>query len=216
MTAGDVASVGVGGLLLGGGIGWMVHAYGLTIDRLRSVELVTADGQLLRASANENPELFWGLRGGGGNFGVATAFEVDLHPGGTILGGAVFYEATEAERILREYTRLAATAPDELSTEALFALAPSAPFIPPDKQGTPVVGILVCYTGDISEGEILTGLRFEEDLIRQLFREDIMREKVCTVRFLTFFQAILIVDFYYLQLSPNTSSHCQLAKLIRP
>ncbi len=153
MTAGDVASVGVGGLLVGGGIGWMVRAYGLTIDRVRSVELVTADGQLLRASADENPELFWGLRGGGGNFGIATAFEVDLHPGGTILGGAVFYEATEAERILKEYARLAAAAPDELSTEALFALAPPAPFIPPDKQGTPVVGILVCYTGDLNEGE---------------------------------------------------------------
>lgn len=153
MTAGDVASVGVGGLLVGGGIGWMVRAYGLTIDRVRSIELVTADGQLLRASADENPELFWGLRGGGGNFGIATAFEVDLHPGGTILGGAVFYEATEAERILKEYARLAAAAPDALSTEAMLALAPPAPFIPPDKQGTPIVGILVCYTGDLSEGE---------------------------------------------------------------
>ncbi|MBD2565667.1 FAD-binding oxidoreductase [Nostoc linckia FACHB-391] len=143
----------MGGLLLGGGIGWMVRAYGLTIDRLQAVELVTADGQLLRTSADENPELFWGLRGGGGNFGIATAFEVNLHPGGTVLGGAVFYEATEAERILREYTRLAAAAPDELSTEVLFMLAPPAPFIPPDKQGTPVVGIMVCYIGDISEGE---------------------------------------------------------------
>ncbi|NJR62295.1 MAG: FAD-binding oxidoreductase [Cyanobacteria bacterium CRU_2_1] len=153
MTAGDVASVGVGGLLLGGGIGWMVRAYGLSIDRLRSVELVTADGQLLRASADEHPELFWGLRGGGGNFGIATAFEVDLHPGGTILGGAIFYEAAEAEHILKEYARLAAAAPDELSTEAIIALAPPAPFIPPDKQGTPIVGILLCYTGDLSEGE---------------------------------------------------------------
>lgn len=153
MTAGEVASVGVGGVLLGGGIGWMVRAYGLSIDRLRAVELVTADGQLLRASADENPELFWGLRGGGGNFGVATAFEVDLHPGGTILGGAVFYEATEAERILREYTRLATAAPDALTTEAQLMLAPPAPFIPPDKQGTPVVAIMVCYTGDLSEGE---------------------------------------------------------------
>lgn len=153
ITAGDVASVGVGGLLLSGGIGWMVRAYGLTIDRLQAMELVTADGQLLRASADENPELFWGLRGGGGNFGIVTAFEVNLHRGGTILGGAVFYEATEAERILREYTRLAAAAPDELSTEVLVMLAPPAPFIPPDKQGTQVVAIMVCYTGDISEGE---------------------------------------------------------------
>lgn len=153
MTAGDVASVGVGGLLLGGGIGWMVRAYGLSIDHLRAVELVTADGQLLRASADENPELFWGLRGGGGNFSVATAFEMNLHPGGTILGGAVFYEATEAERILQNYTQIATAAPDGLSTEALLMLVPPVPFIPPDKQGTPVVAILVCYTGDLSEGE---------------------------------------------------------------
>jgi FAD/FMN-containing dehydrogenase len=153
LTAGDTASVGVGGLILGGGIGWMVRKYGLTIDHLRAVELVTADGELLRASADENSELFWGLRGGGGNFGVATSFEVDLHPGGTILGGAVFYEATEAERILQDYARLATAAADELSTQALLMLAPPAPFIPPDKQGTPVVAILVCYTGDLAEGE---------------------------------------------------------------
>ncbi|HEY9641855.1 MAG TPA: FAD-binding oxidoreductase [Coleofasciculaceae cyanobacterium] len=160
MTAGDTASVGVGGLIVGGGIGWMVRAYGLTIDHLRSVELVTADGQLLRASANEHPELFWGLRGGGGNFGIATAFELDLHPGGMILGGIVFYEATEAEYILQEYVRLATAAPDGLTTQALYTLAPPAPFIPPDKQGKPIVGIFVCYTGDLSEGErVLAPLR---------------------------------------------------------
>jgi FAD/FMN-containing dehydrogenase len=153
LTSGDVATVGVGGLLLGGGIGWMVRKYGLAIDRLRAVEVVTADGQLLRASADENGELFWGLRGGGGNFGIATAFEVDLHPGGTILGGAVFYEATEAERILRDYARVASEAPDGLATQALLVLAPPAPFIPPEKYGTPVVAILVCYTGDLAEGE---------------------------------------------------------------
>jgi FAD/FMN-containing dehydrogenase len=153
MTAGDVATVGVGGLLLGGGIGWMVRAYGLTIDRLRAVEVVTADGQLLRASADEHPELFWGLRGGGGNFGIATAFEIDLHPGGTVLGGAVFYEATEADRILQDCTRLAIAAPDALTIEATLMLAPPVPFIPPDKQGTPVVAIAVCYTGDLGEGE---------------------------------------------------------------
>lgn len=153
LTSGDVATAGVGGLLLGGGIGWMVRKYGLAIDRLRAVELATAGGQLVRASADENSELFWGLRGGGGNFGVATAFEVNLHPGGTILGGAVFYEATEAERILKDYARIASEAPDELSTQAILVLAPPMPFIPPEKQGIPVVGILVCYTGDLVEGE---------------------------------------------------------------
>lgn len=153
LTSGDVGTAGVGGLLPGGGIGWMVRKYGLTIDRLRAVELVTAEGQLLRASADENSELFWGLRGGGGNFGIATAFEVDLHPGGTILGGAVFYEATEAERILQDYARIASAAPDELSTQALLVVAPPVPFIPPEKQGIPVVAILICYTGDLAEGE---------------------------------------------------------------
>jgi FAD/FMN-containing dehydrogenase len=85
-----VATVGVGGLMLGGGIGWMVRKNGLTIDHLRAVELVTAGGEMLRASANEHAELFWGLRGGGGNFGIATAFEVDLHPTGTVLAGGSF------------------------------------------------------------------------------------------------------------------------------
>lgn len=153
ITAGDTASVGVGGLALGGGIGWFARKYGLTIDRLRSVELVTADGNFLRASATEHPELFWGLRGGGGNFGIATAFEVNLHPAGTILGGAVFYDARDAEYILGEYARIAAAAPDELSTQALLFTAPPAPFIPADRQGAPVVAIVVCYAGDLAEGE---------------------------------------------------------------
>jgi FAD/FMN-containing dehydrogenase len=152
LTSGDTSSVGVGGLLLGGGIGWMVRKHGLAIDRLRAVELVTADGETLRASADENAELFWGLRGGGGNFGVATAFEVNLHPAGMVLGGAVFYDAAEAESILRAYARYAASAPDELTTIAMFMAAPPAPFIPPEKQGTAVVALLVCYTGDLAEG----------------------------------------------------------------
>jgi len=153
LTSGDTASVGVGGLMLGGGIGWMVRKYGLALDHLRSVELVTADGQLLRASADENADLFWGLRGGGGNFGVATAFEVDLHPAGMILGGAVFYDAAEAEHILRAYAPYAEAAPDELTTMALLMAAPPAPFIPKAQQGTPVIAIAVCYTGDLAQGE---------------------------------------------------------------
>jgi FAD/FMN-containing dehydrogenase len=153
LSSGDTGTVGVGGLLLGGGIGWMVRKYGLALDRMRAVELVTAEGEFLRASADEHAELFWGLRGGGGNFGIATAFEVDLHPGGIVLGGAVFYEITEAEAILREYARYAAAAPDELTTMALLMAAPPAPFIPPAKQGMPVVAILLCYTGDLTQGE---------------------------------------------------------------
>jgi len=153
LTSGDTATVGVGGLLLGGGIGWMVRKYGLTLDHLRAVELVTAEGKFIRASADEHAELFWGLRGGGGNFGVATAFEVNLDPVGIVLGGAVFYDMTEAEGILQEYARYAAAAPDELTTMAFLMAAPPAPFIPPSKQGAPVVVIFLCYTGDIAQGE---------------------------------------------------------------
>ena len=153
LTSGDTGTVGVGGLLLGGGIGWMARKYGLSIDHVRAVEVVTAQGELLRASADEHAELFWGLRGGGGNFGVATAFEVEIHPAGIVLGGAVFYKMAEAEAILREYGRYAAEAPDELTTMALLMAAPPAPFIPPDKQGAPVVAIFLCYTGDLAQGE---------------------------------------------------------------
>ena len=153
LTSGDMASVGVGGLMLGGGIGWMVRKHGLAIDHLRAVELVTAEGEILRASERAHADLFWGLRGGGGNFGVATAFEVDLHPAGTVLGGAVFYEAAEAERILQGYAHHATAAPDELSTLAMLMAAPPAPFIPQALQGRPIVAILVCYTGDLAQGE---------------------------------------------------------------
>jgi FAD/FMN-containing dehydrogenase len=153
LTSGNMGSVGVGGLLLGGGIGFMVRKYGLTIDRLRAVELVTADGRLLRASADEHADLFWGLRGGGGNFGVATAFEVDLHPAGTVLGGIVLYDAAEAKRLVPAFVHLAAAAPDELTTQGLLMCAPPLPFIPPELQGKPVFAIFVCYTGDLAEGE---------------------------------------------------------------
>jgi FAD/FMN-containing dehydrogenase len=153
LSSGDTGTVGVGGLLSGGGIGWMVRKYGLTIDHVHAVELVTADGEFLHASADSNAELFWGLCGGGGNFGVVTAFEVDVHPAGIVLGGAVFYEMAEAEAILREYAHYALTAPDELTTMAMLMAAPPAPFIPPAQQGKPVVSIFLCYTGDLAQGE---------------------------------------------------------------
>ena len=156
LTSGDTGSVGVGGLLLGGGMGWMVRKYGLTIDRLRAVELVTADGQLLRASAHENADLFWGLRGGGGNFGVVTAFEVELHPAGMVLGGAILYnaiDAVDADHLVRAYAHIAAAAPDELTTIGMLLSAPPLPFIPQASHGKPVFMIYVCYTGDLTEGE---------------------------------------------------------------
>ncbi|MBV9322368.1 MAG: FAD-binding oxidoreductase [Chloroflexi bacterium] len=150
-SAGDTASVGLGGLTLGGGIGWMVRSHGLTIDNLLSVELVTADGRLLRASAEEHPDLFWGLRGGGGNFGVATAFQFRLRPAGLILGGALVYPATRA--VLRGWADYAVQAPDELTTIVFIMPAPPAPFIPPDQVGKLVALIGLCYVGDLETGQ---------------------------------------------------------------
>ncbi len=169
LSTGDAASVGIGGLTLGGGIGWMVRKYGLTIDRLRSVDLVTAEGHHLRVSAEDHPDLFWGLRGGGGNFGVATAFEFDLHPGGAVLGGAVFYRTANAGALLAAYARYASTAPDELSTQAMIMRAPPLPFLPPALHGTPVLLISVCYAGDLEEGRrVLAPLRQFEAPIADL------------------------------------------------
>jgi FAD/FMN-containing dehydrogenase len=153
LTSGDTATVGVGGLTLGGGIGWMVRKHGLTIDNLRAVELVTANGRLLRASADEHADLLWGLRGGGGNFGIATAFEFNLHPAGMVVGGGVVYDAANAADVLRAYAAYASTAPDELTTMAILMCAPPAPFIPPAFHGAPVLIIAACYAGDLAVGE---------------------------------------------------------------
>ena len=134
-------------------MGWMVRKYGLTIDRLRAVELVTASGQFMRASATEHADLFCGLRGGGGNFGVATAFGVELHPAGAVLGGVLVVDAARIESMLPELVGYAEAAPDELTTDTVIALAPPAPFIPEEWHGRPVIAIMVCYTGDVAEGE---------------------------------------------------------------
>ncbi len=151
---GIVSATGVAGLTLGGGFGWLSRKYGLTADNLRSVKLVTADGRLVTASERENPDLFWGVRGGGGNFGVATSFEFQLHPvGPTVLAGLILYPMEQAREVLRFYRDYAASAPEELSTMAVLRMAPPAPFIPKHFHGTPVVGIAVCYTGSLEEGE---------------------------------------------------------------
>jgi FAD/FMN-containing dehydrogenase len=152
-SSGDTSSVGVGGLTLGGGIGWLVRKHGLTIDHLLAAEVVTADGRLLRASEGENPDLFWALRGGGGNFGVATAFEFQLHPAGTVLGGMVAYPGTELKAVLRAWASYMAGAPDELTTTAWIMQAPPAPFIPPEWHGRLIVALAVCYAGDLTAGE---------------------------------------------------------------
>jgi len=152
-TGGLVSSTGIAGFTLGGGVGWLMRKYGLTCDNLRSVDIVTADGRQVTASASENPDLLWGLRGGGGNFGVVTAFEYDLHPISTVLGGLVLHPASRATAVLRFFREFVATAPDELTCIAVFLTAPPAPFVPPELQFKPAIAIVVCYAGSPEAGE---------------------------------------------------------------
>jgi FAD/FMN-containing dehydrogenase len=143
-TGGAISTTGIGGLTLGGGLGILMRSYGMTCDNLRSVEIVTADGEVRTASATENPDLFWGVRGGGGNFGVVTTFEYQLHPVSTVLGGMLIHpaeRAPEALRFMRDFNR---TAPDEL---AVFTGMMTSP------DGMPIVGFIVCYNGPVEEGE---------------------------------------------------------------
>jgi FAD/FMN-containing dehydrogenase len=151
LSTGDASTVGLGGLTTGGGIGFMVRKYGLAVDNLLSAEVVTADGRVRTASATENPDLFWAIRGGGGNFGIITEFTFQLAPVGQVLGGALVLPATR--EVIRGYLDYIAVAPDDLTTITNFMHAPPAPFIPEDRLGEPVMMILVCWTGDMEEGE---------------------------------------------------------------
>jgi FAD/FMN-containing dehydrogenase len=154
VTGGIVSHTGIGGLTLGGGIGWLMRRHGLAADNLRSCEVVTADGEVLAASRQEHPELFWGLRGGGGNFGVVTSFEYDLHPvGPTVLAGMVLYGIDDGPEVLRLFRDLVARAPDELGVVANLRLAPPLPQVPARLHGTPVVALVVCWAGPIERGE---------------------------------------------------------------
>ncbi len=152
-TGGLVSTTGIAGFTLGGGIGWLVRKYGLTCDNLRAADIVTADGRKVHASEIENADLRWGLRGGGGNFGVVTAFEYDLHPVSTVLGGLVLHPAGRAAEVLRFFREFVAEAPDELTCIAIFLTAPPAPFVPSELQMQPAIAIAVCYAGDPTEGE---------------------------------------------------------------
>jgi FAD/FMN-containing dehydrogenase len=160
-TGGIVSHTGVAGLTLGGGIGWLMRKHGLTIDNLLAADVVTADGELLRASQDEHPDLFWALRGGGGNFGVVTSFEFRLHPVGPIvLAGPIVWDASEAREVLCVYRDVIRDAPDELGTVVRFGTAPPIPAIPEDLHWRPVMMIGTCYAGPIEDGErVLRQLR---------------------------------------------------------
>jgi FAD/FMN-containing dehydrogenase len=150
------STTGVAGLTLGGGIGWLTRKYGMTVDNLISVNIITADGKELRANENENPDLFWAIRGGGGNFGIVTEFEFKLHPvGPEVLAGLIVFPLAQAKKVLLQYQKFAETAPEELNVWVVLRHAPPLPFLPEDVHGTEVLVLAVCYAGDIKEGEKL-------------------------------------------------------------
>jgi hypothetical protein len=153
-TGGIIGHTGIGGLTLGGGLGHLMRRHGLTVDNLLAVDLVTAEGEPLRVDAETEPELFWGLRGGGGNFGIATAFEYRLHPvGPMVLGGPVFWGLDDAPRVLGFLRDYAPEAPDELGISLTMMLAPPLPILPAERYGTPVVGLVLVWCGDPEAGQ---------------------------------------------------------------
>jgi FAD/FMN-containing dehydrogenase len=153
MTGGRVTTTGVAGLALGSGSGWLERKLGYTCDSLLEAEVVTADGRVVVASDEQNPDLFWGLRGGGGNFGVVTRFTFRLHPVGPIvLGGMLMYPAAMAAEVLRNFRDYMLTAPDEVGAGLAFVTAPPIDVVPEPVRGQPVVGVVVCYSGDPDEG----------------------------------------------------------------
>jgi FAD/FMN-containing dehydrogenase len=148
------STTGIAGLTLGGGFGWLSRKHGLTADNLISAELVTAQGEVLTASADENSDLFWGIRGGGGNFGIVTSFEFQLHPiGPDVLSGMIVYPFSEAGPVLRNYREFAAAAPDEVTVWVVMRKAPPLPFLPEEVHGTEVVILAALYAGDMADGE---------------------------------------------------------------
>ncbi len=154
VPAGIVTHTGLSGLTLGGGLGWLMRKYGLTIDQLLSVDLITAEGEFVKASQTENPDLFWGVRGGGGNFGIVTDFEFRLNPMGPIvLAGPIFWPIEESPNVLRFYRDWISDAPDELTTIVVHRKAPPLPFVPPELHGQLIVSVACCYAGPVEEGE---------------------------------------------------------------
>ena len=151
VPCGIVPKTGIGGLTLGGGVGWLIRKYGMSIDNLLSAQVVTAEGKVLTANATENDDLFWALRGGGGNFGVITSFEFQAHPVATVLGGLLLYPRAMAIEVIRHFRDYMESAPDELTAYLALLHGPD---------GSPLVGVIPCYCGNIAEGErILQPLR---------------------------------------------------------
>ena len=151
VPCGIVPKTGIGGLTLGGGVGWLIRKYGMSIDNLLSAQVVTAEGKVLTANATENDDLFWALRGGGGNFGVITSFEFQAHPVATVLGGLLLYPRAMAIEVIRHFRDYMESAPDELTAYLALLHGPD---------GSPLVGVIPCYCGNIAEGErVLQPLR---------------------------------------------------------
>jgi len=155
-TGGIVSHTGVAGLTLGGGIGHLMRKFGLSIDALRSCDVVTAQGDFVVASEQDNPDLFWGLRGGGGNFGIVTNFTFELHPlGPSLLAGMVAWPMADAPLVLRFLREFVADAPDEIGIMANLRLAPPLPLIPAELHGKPIVALVATYAGPVDEGEAI-------------------------------------------------------------
>ena len=152
-TGGIISTTGVGGLTLGGGIGYLARGAGLSCDNLVSAEVVTADGQTIAASETENEDLFWALRGGGGNFGAVTVLEFTLQPVETIYGGPVVFELDDAATVLRFYREFIQDAPEELGGFPAWQIAPPLPFIPEDRHGEPFLVFVTCWSGPVEQGE---------------------------------------------------------------
>ncbi len=152
-TGGVVSTTGVGGLTLGGGIGYLARGVGLSCDNLVAAEVVTADGRALSASEGENEDLFWAIRGGGGNFGVVTAFEFRLHPVAEVYGGPMFFAASDAGAVLRAYREFIADAPEEFGGFPAWQIAPPLPFIPEERHGETMLAFIACWAGAIEDGE---------------------------------------------------------------
>ena len=152
-TGGIISTTGIGGLTLGGGIGYLSRGFGLSCDNLRSAQVVTADGRILTASEQENEDLFWAIRGGGGNFGVVTSFDYQLHPVREIYGGPMLFELRDAATVLRFYRDFIRDAPEEFGGFPAWQIAPPLPFIPEDRHGDTFLIFVACWAGPLEDGE---------------------------------------------------------------